>query len=410
MATTPTPKNTELPTFLWVGTDKRNVKMKGEIAARHSGLVRAQLRQQGIKVITVKHQQKQRFGAIGQSITPRDIATFSRMTATMLKSGVPIVTTMNIISEGQKKVKVRDMVNDIRNNIESGLSLSEALNKHPAQFDALYRNLVKAGESAGMLETLLHTIANYKEKIESLKGKIKKAMFYPIAVCAVATLVTGALLIFVVPQFEAVFSGFGADLPALTQLIVNLSRLISSWWWIILFAIGGAIFSFITLKKRSVKFVHFLDRTVLKLPVIGKVINLAILARFSRTLAITFAAGVPLVEALETVAGATGNIIYEEAVLRIRDDVAQGHSVNLAMRQTSLFPSMLIQMTAIGEESGSLDSMLLKVTEVYEEEVDNAVDSLTSLLEPLIIVLLGGIVCVIVVAMYLPIFKLASVI
>ena len=278
------------------------------------------------------------------------------------------------------------------------------------QFDELYRNLVKAGESAGVLDTVLDTVATYKENIEALKGKIKKAMFYPAMVVAVALLVSAILLVFVVPQFKEVFANFGAELPAFTMLVINLSEFMVKWWWAIFGVTGGAIVAFIMFKKRSVAFAHFLDRLVLKLPVIGKIMHEAALARFSRTLAVTFAAGVPLVEALDTVAGATGNTVYEHAVKRIRDDVAVGYQVNLAMKQTNLFPHMVVQMTAIGEEAGALDTMLYKVAEFYEMEVNNAVDALASLLEPIIVVMLGVIVGSMVVAMYLPIFKLAAVV
>ncbi|MGO4551565.1 type II secretion system F family protein [Lysobacter sp. 2RAF19] len=399
-----------MPIFVWEGNDKRGVKMKGESAARNANLVRAELRKQGITPTVVKVKTKPLFGGSGKRITPKDIAVFSRQIATMLKSGVPIVTSMEIISGGQKNPKMRDLVNTIRTDIESGSSLSESLSKHPVQFDELYRNLVKAGESAGVLDTVLDTVATYKENIEALKGKIKKAMFYPAMVVAVALLVSAILLVFVVPQFKEVFANFGAELPAFTMLVINLSEFMVKWWWAIFGVIGGTIVAFIMIKKRSTAFAHFLDRVILKLPVIGKIMHEAALARFARTLAVTFAAGVPLVEALDTVAGATGNTVYEQAVNRVRDDVAVGYQVNLAMKQTNLFPHMVVQMTAIGEEAGALDTMLYKVAEFYEMEVNNAVDALASLLEPIIVVMLGVIVGSMVVAMYLPIFKLASVV
>ena len=399
-----------LPIFVWEGNDKRGVKMKGETAAKSANLVRAELRKQGLTPTMVKIKPKPLFGGSGKRITPKDIAVFSRQIATMLKSGVPIVTAMEIISGGQKNPKMRDLVNAIRTDIESGSSLSEALGKHPVQFDELFRNLVKAGESAGVLDTVLDTIATYKENIEALKGKIKKAMFYPAMVVAVALLVSAILLVFVVPQFKEVFAGFGAELPAFTLAVVGLSEFMVAYWWLIFGGAAAVIVAFIMAKKRSLAFSHFLDRVVLKLPVIGKIMHEAALARFSRTLAVTFAAGVPLVEALETVAGATGNTVYEKAVLRIRDDVAVGYQVNVAMKQTGLFPHMVTQMTAIGEEAGALDTMLYKVAEFYEQEVNNAVDALASLLEPIIVVMLGVIVGSMVVAMYLPIFKLASVV
>jgi type IV pilus assembly protein PilC len=399
-----------MPTFIWVGTDKRGVKMKGEQQSKTANALRAELRKQGITPTVVKPKPKDLFGGAGKRITPKDIAVFSRQIATMLKSGVPIVTSMEIIAGGQKNPKMRDLVNTIRTDIESGSSLSESLTKHPVQFDELYRNLVKAGESAGVLDTVLDTVATYKENIETLKGKIKKAMFYPAMVVAVALLVSAILLVFVVPQFEDVFKNFGAELPAFTQAVINLSKFMVKWWWAIFLVVAGVIIGFIMAKKRSPAVQHFLDRLILRLPVIGKIMHEAALARFSRTLAVTFAAGVPLVEALETVAGATGNTVYENAVKRIRDDVAVGYQVNVAMKQTQLFPHMVVQMTAIGEEAGALDTMLYKVAEFYEMEVNNAVDALASLLEPLIVVMLGVIVGSMVVAMYLPIFKLAAVV
>jgi type IV pilus assembly protein PilC len=399
-----------MPTFVWEGNDKRGVKMKGEMPAKSANLVRAELRKQGITPTVVKNKPKPLFGGGGSRITPKDIAQFSRQIATMLKSGVPIVTAMEIIGGGQKNPKMRDLVNALRSDIESGSSFSEALGKHPVQFDELFRNLVKAGESAGVLDTVLDTIATYKENIEALKGKIKKAMFYPAMVVAVALLVSAILLVFVVPQFEEVFRGFGAELPAFTMLVVNLSRFMTTWWWMIFLTIAGAIIAFIMVKKRSLAFSHFLDRLILKVPVVGNIMHQAAIARFARTLAVTFKAGVPLVEALESVAGATGNTVYEKAVLRVRDDVSVGYQVNMAMKQTGLFPHMVVQMVAIGEEAGALDTMLFKVAEFYEQEVNNAVDALASLIEPLIVVMLGVIVGSMVVAMYLPIFKLAAVV
>jgi type IV pilus assembly protein PilC len=397
-----------LPIFVWQGTDKRGVKMKGEVPARNANLVRAELRRQGITPTVVKPKPKPLFGGAGKTISARDIAFFSRQIATMLKSGVPIVTSMEILAGGQKNPRMKSLINTIRADIESGSSLYEALSKHPVQFDELYRNLVRAGESAGVLETVLDTIATYKENIETLKGKIKKAMFYPAMVVAVAILVSSILLIWVVPQFEEVFKGFDADLPAFTKMIIAMSDFMISWWWLMLLGTVGLVVAFIMLKKRSPAFAHFLDRTVLKVPVIGQIMHNAAIARFSRTLAVTFKAGVPLVEALDSVSGATGNMVYTEAVRRIRDDVAVGYQLNMAMKQTNLFPHMVVQMAAIGEEAGALDAMLFKVAEHYEQEVNNAVDALASLIEPLIMVFLGVIVGGMVVGMYLPIFKLAS--
>lgn len=409
-AKTTTRRAEPTPIFVWEGTDKRGVKMKGEQPAKNANLVRAELRRQGITPTVVKPKGKPLFGSGGRTISAKDIAFFSRQLATMMKSGVPIVASLEIIAGGQKNPKFKDLVNSLRADIEGGSSIYEALSKHPVQFDELYRNLVKAGESAGVLDTVLDTIATYKENIESLKGKIKKALFYPAMVVAAALLVSAILLIFVVPQFEEVFKGFGADLPAFTKFIVGISRFMVGWWWMILLVTAGTIVAFIFLKKRSLAFSHFLDRMILRMPVIGKIMHEAALARFARTLAVTFAAGVPLVEALESVAGATGNTVYENAVKRVRDDVSVGYPVNMAMKQTGLFPHMVIQMTAIGEEAGALDAMLYKVAEFYEQEVNNAVDALASLIEPIIVVILGVIVGSMVIAMYLPIFKLAAVV
>ncbi len=394
--------------FVWEGTDKRGVKMKGEQSSKNANILRAELRRQGITPTVVKVKPKPLFGSAGKPITPKEIAFFSRQLATMMKSGVPIVSGLEIIEGGQKNVRMKKMVEQLRYDIESGSSLSEAISKFPVQFDELYRNLVRAGESAGVLETVLDTIASYKENIESLKGKIKKALFYPAVVIAVALLVSAVLLIFVVPQFEAVFKQFGADLPAFTKLIVGASRFMVSSWYIVFGSIFAAIFGFIFFKKRSLAFQHFLDRAILKLPVIGQIMHNSAIARFARTLAVTFKAGVPLVEALDTVAGATGNTVYEKAVHRVRDDVSVGYPLNMSMKQVNLFPHMVIQMTAIGEEAGALDAMLFKVAEYYEQEVNNAVDALSSLIEPFIMIFIGGVVGAMVVGMYLPIFKLAA--
>jgi type IV pilus assembly protein PilC len=407
---TATRANDGLQTFTWVGKDKRGVVMKGETPAKNINLVKAELRRQGITPQTVKPKSKPLFGGAGKTIKPGDIAVFSRQIATMMKSGVPIVGALEIIANGNKNPRMQTLVNAIRADIQGGMSFSEALGKHPVQFDELYQNLVRAGESAGVLETVLDTVASYKENLEALKGKIKKAMFYPTMVVAVALIVSAILLVFVVPQFEDVFKGFGAELPAFTQMVVNLSRFMVSWWWLIGLFVAAAIMGFIAAKKRSTAFQHFLDRLVLKVPIIGQIMHNSSIARFSRTLGVTFRAGVPLVEALDTVAGATGNIVYEDAVKRIRDDVAVGYPVNVAMKQVNLFPHMVIQMAAIGEEAGALDAMLYKVAEFYESEVNNAVDALSSLLEPMIMVFLGVIVGGMVVAMYLPIFKLAAVV
>ena len=400
----------ELQPFVWEGTDKRGVKMKGEQVAKNANLLRAELRRQGINPQVVKQKAKPLFGQAGKAISAKDIAFFSRQMATMMKSGVPIVSALEIIGSGHKNPRMKKMVDGIRTDIEGGSSLYEAISRHPVQFDELYRNLVRAGEGAGVLETVLDTVATYKENIEALKGKIKKALFYPAMVVVVAILVSCILLIFVVPQFEEVFASFGAELPAFTQMIVSLSRFTVAYWWLMGLIAGGSVFGFIFAYKRSPKMQHTMDRLILKVPVIGEIMNNSSIARFSRTTAVTFKAGVPLVEALGIVAGATGNKVYEEAVLRMRDDVSVGYPVNMAMKQVNIFPHMVVQMTAIGEEAGALDTMLFKVAEYYEQEVNNAVDALSSLLEPMIMVFIGTIVGGMVIGMYLPIFKLGAVV
>jgi type IV pilus assembly protein PilC len=397
-------------TFLWEGRDKRGVKLKGQQVASNPNLVRAELRRQGINPIRVKKKPKPLFGGAGSRITPKEIAVFSRQLATMLKSGVPLVTSFQIIAGGVKNPRMRTMVEKIRAEVEGGGSLFEALSAHPVQFDELYTNLVKAGESAGVLDTILDEIASYKERIESIKGKIKKALYYPIAVIGVAIIVSAILLIYVIPQFEDIFASFGAALPAFTQAIIDVSRWLRSNGLFVLFGMIAFITAFIMAKKRSKPFAHWIDRISLKIPIIGEILEKSAIARFCRTLAITFAAGVPLVDALQIVAGATGNAVYNNASARIREDVAVGHQLQLAMQQTNIFPNMVIQMAAIGEEAGSLDEMLIKVAEAYEEEINNSVDALSSLLEPLIIVFIGVIVGTMVIAMYLPIFKMAAVI
>jgi len=399
----------QMQPFVWEGTDKRGVKMKGEQDAKNANLLKAELRRLGITPTVVKPKPKPLFGAAGKPVKPKDIAFFSRQMATMMKSGVPIVSALEIIGSGHKNPRMAKLVGTVRADLEGGSSLYEAISRHPVQFDELYRNLVRAGEGAGVLETVLDTIANYQENIETLKGKIKKALFYPAMVIAVAILVSSVLLVWVVPQFEDIFKSFGTDLPVFTQMIVAASRFMVGWWWAILLLVVGLVVGTTFLYKRSPKMQHTLDRLILKVPVIGQIMHNSAIARFARTTAVTFKAGVPLVEALGIVAGATGNKTYEDAVLRMRDDVSVGYPVNMAMKQVNLFPHMVVQMTAIGEEAGALDTMLFKVAEYFEQEVNNSVDALSSLLEPLIMVFIGTIVGGMVIGMYLPIFKLASV-
>ena len=398
----------QMTQFTWTGKDKRGITMRGEVLSKNANLVKAELRKQGITPTVVAPKRKPLLGGAGKRITAREIAIFSRQLATMMQSGVPMVQSFEIIAGGQKNPRMKDLVTSLKTEVESGSSLNESLAKHPVQFDELYRNLVKAGESAGVLDTVLDTIASYKENIESLKAKIKKALFYPATVVAVAIGVSAILLIFVVPQFKAIFNQFGADLPAFTKMIVAGSEFMISYWWLVLLIVVGSIIGLVMAVKRSQKLARLLDRILLKIPVVGQIMHNAAMARFSRTLAVSFKAGVPRVEALDTVGGATGSVVYAEAVKRIRDDVSVGYPLNVSMKQVDLFPNMVTQMVAIGEEAGALDTMLFKVASFYEEEVNNAVDALASLLEPFIMVLIGVIVGGMVVGMYLPIFKLAA--
>ncbi|HHH12685.1 MAG TPA: type II secretion system F family protein [Thiolapillus brandeum] len=394
--------------FAWVGTDRRGKKIKGVMRAANDALVKADLRRQGVTPIKVQRQFTLSFGK--QKITPGDIAVFSRQLATMMKAGVPLVQALDIVGKGHTNPAMQEMILTIKADIEGGTSLTNALRKHPLYFDDLFCNLVEAGEHAGVLETLLDRIATYKEKTESIKKKIKKALFYPTAVIVVGIIVTAILLIFVVPTFEELFQSFGAELPAFTQLVIDLSKFIRDYWWAILLGLAATVIILSNLWKRSPKFREMVDRAMLKAPIFGSILNKSALARFARTTSTMFAAGVPMVEALDSVAGATGSIVYGNAVKEMRDDIATGQSLRLAMEQQRLFPHMVKQMVAIGEESGALDEMLGKVADFYEEEVDNAVDSLSSLLEPLIMAILGILVGGLVVAMYLPIFKLGAVV
>jgi type IV pilus assembly protein PilC len=394
--------------YAWEGRDKRGARIKGKSLAPDETALRAELRRQGIAPSRIR-KQSQAFKAGGKP-NPADIAVFSRQLATMLAAGIPMVQSFEIVGNGHEKPSMQKLILDIKADVEGGTSLHEALAKHPLYFDDLFVNLVEAGEQAGALESLLDKVATYKEKSEALKKKVKKALFYPAAVLTVAVIVTIVLLVFVIPQFEAIFKSFGADLPAFTLFVVGLSRFVQSQGIFLAAAIGAAVYAFFYMKKRSKAMREFLDRVSLKVPIIGPILNKAAIARYARTLSTMFAAGVPLVEALESVAGATGNIVYENGVLKMRDEVATGQRLQRAMEATGLFPNMVIQMIAVGEESGSLDTMAGKVATFYEAEVDNAVDAMSSLLEPLIMVVLGVLVGGMVIAMYLPIFKLGMVV
>lgn len=392
--------------FQWEGTDRKGTRVKGVSQGPNENAVRMALRRQGVNPIRVRKNIE--LFKTKRKITSGDIAIFSRQLATMMSAGVPLVQSLEIVGRGHENPSMGELILGIKTNIESGRSLAESLAQYPLYFDDLFVHLVDAGERSGTLETLLDKIATYKEKTEKIKKKVKKALVYPSAVVAVAFIVTGIMLYFVVPQFQALFEGFGADLPAFTKMVVNLSEFLQEYWWMMLLIIIGSIATFIFFHKRSRKFRRFLDRVMLKFPVVGDILYKSAVARFSRTLSTMFAAGVPLVEALDSVAKAAGNIVFEEAILVMKDQVASGQQLQLTMQQAGIFPSMATQMVAIGEESGSLDAMCAKVAEFYEEEVDNLVDSLTSLLEPLIMAVLGVLVGGLVVAMYLPIFKLGQ--
>lgn len=395
-----------LSDFVWVATDRRGKTLKGEMSAKSANFVKAELRKQGMNPGTIKPKPKPLFGSAGKAISGQEITFFSRQMATMMASGVPMVQALEILANGQKNPKFGQMIKALRDDVSGGNAFSEALKAYPAQFNELYRNLVKAGEGAGVLDTVLDTLATYLERIQALKGKIKKALFYPAGVLAVGMIVSAILLMYVIPQFKTTFEGFGAELPAFTQMYVSASDfMLDNWWWMLGAALAAGV-AFFFGYKRSQNLQRTVDRIGLKIPVIGQILHMSAISRFARTLALTFKAGVPLVEALDTVSGATGSIIYDEAVAKIRDDVAVGYSLNLSMKQVGIFPPMVVQMVGIGEESGALDSMLFKVAEFYEGEVNNAVDSLTSLMEPFIIVVLGTMVGGMVIAMYLPIFKL----
>lgn len=411
MAKQPTLKKTkkkeEEPTFKWEGTDKRGVRVKGEMRGPNQNLIKAELRRQGILPLVVKKKAAPLF-TFGDTIVPKDIMLFTRQICTMLSSGIAVVQALDMVGNSNRKPKVKALILDIKSEVESGMAFSKALGKHHLYFNDLYCSLVHAGEEAGVLEVLLDKIATYLEKSEALKAKVKKALTYPVIVLVFAFVVTAILLLFVIPTFEDLFKGFGAELPALTRMVIDLSKVFQEYWYLI---IGGpvvAIVGFIETRKRSRAFAQWLDRMVLQLPLIGDLVACSANARFSRTLSTLFSGGVPLVDAMLSVAGATGNYVYEKAVLEMRESVSIGQQLNFAMRQTSLFPDMVIQMIAIGEEAGSLGDMLAKVADFYEAEVDQKVDQLTTMIEPLLMAFLAGVVGTLVVAMYLPIFKLAS--
>ena len=397
-------------TFTWQGLDRQGRATNGEAHGPNQAIVKAQLRKQGIVPKSVKRKPKPLFGGGKKAIKPADIAIFTRQLATMMKAGVPLVQGFEIVAEGLENPSMKDLVLDVKNDVASGTSFAAAIGKHPKYFDDLFCNLINSGEQSGTLETMLDRVATYKEKSEALKAKIKKAMTYPIAVVVVALIVTGILLVKVVPQFAETFTGFGADLPAFTLMVMHLSEFMQEWWLIILLVIVGSVFLFKEARQKSDTVALFADRIILKIPIVGEIVYQSIIARFARTLSTTFAAGVPLVDALDAVAGTAGNIIYADAIKRIRDDVTTGQQLYTSIRSTGLFPTMLLQMVSIGEESGALDDMLEKVANHYEESVDNMVDSLTALLEPMIMAVLGVLVGGLMVAMYLPIFMIGSVI
>ncbi|MFD2229709.1 type II secretion system F family protein [Alkalimarinus sediminis] len=403
-------KAEKLSAYNWEGTDRKGNKTKGKTNGKNAALVKAQLRQQGITPIKVKKEAISLGGPKKKKITPFDIAIFTRQLATMMKAGVPLIQAFDIVAEGLENPSLRDVVLDIKTEVAAGNNFAGALRKHPKYFDDLFCNLVDSGEQSGALETMLDRVATYMEKTETLKKKVKKAMSYPIAVVCVAVIVTAILLIKVVPQFEELFSGFGAELPAFTQFVIGISEWMQEWWYVGLGIIIATIFIFKEAKQRSSAFADKLDHLILRLPVVGIIIDKSAIARFGRVLSTTFAAGVPLVDALDSVAGAAGNAKYRDAIYRIRDDVSTGTQLQFSMKQTNVFPAMAVQLVSIGEESGALDSMLEKVADYYEEEVDALVDSLTSLMEPIIMSVLGVLVGGLIVAMYLPIFQMGQVV
>jgi len=393
--------------YSWEGTDKKGKRVKGEMKASGEAFVNATLRRQGITVAKVR---KSRGLKSGGKVTEKDVTLFTRQLATMMKSGVPLLQAFDIVGKGHSNPAVSKLLGDIKSDVETGSSLSQAFRKYPLHFDNLFCNLVGAGEAAGILDALLDRLATYKEKILAIKSKIKSALFYPVSIIVVAFVITAVIMIFVIPAFKELFSSFGADLPAPTLFIMSVSDFFVSYWWAIFGSIGGGLWFFFYTWKRSEKLQATMDRLLLKLPLFGEIIRKATVARFSRTLSTMFAAGVPLVEALDSVAGASGNRVYYDATKTIQSEISTGTSLTVAMQNTEVFPNMVLQMVAIGEESGALDSMLSKVADFYEGEVDDAVEGLSSLMEPIIMVVLGTLIGGMVVAMYLPIFKMGQVV
>ena len=391
-------------TFLWEGKDKGGKLVKGDMRAGGEAVVLSQLRRQGIAVLKVKRQR----GGLGGKVTQKDITLFTRQLATMMKAGVPLLQSFDIVGKGHSNPAVAKLLMDIKNEVETGNSLTTAFRKYPLYFDALFCNLVGAGEQAGILDSLLDRLATYKEKILAIKSKIKAALFYPISIIVVAFIITAIIMIFVIPAFKDLFSSFGANLPAPTLFVMAISDVFVQWWWAIFGGVGFGVWFFFYTWKRSVKMQHLLDRWFLRIPVFGPLIRKATIARWTRTLSTMFAAGVPLVEALESVAGAAGNYVYYEATKKVQQEVSAGISLTVAMTNTNVFPNMVIQMVSIGEESGSLDGMLGKVADFFEQEVDDAVEALSSLMEPMIMVVLGVLIGGMVIAMYLPIFKMGQ--
>ena len=397
--------------FKWEGADKKGQKLKGEMTAETPAVIKAQLRKQGISPLKVNKVAQPLFGGgQGKPVDAADVAMFSRQIATMMKAGVPLVQSFDIIGRGNDKPSVQELLLSVKADIESGQTMADSLRKHPKHFDDLFCDLVEAGEQSGSLEGMLDRIAMYKEKTEALKSKIKKALNYPVAVVVIALIVTSILLIKVVPQFQTIFEGFGAQLPAFTLMVIGISDFMVAYWWMFLFGIIGFGFAYKKMLAGSKSMRDNQDRVLLKAPIIGEILHKAAIARYTRTLSTTFAAGVPLVEALDSAAGASGNALYRDAIIRVKNDVTTGMQMNMAMQSTGIFPNMVVQMIAIGEESGSIDAMLSKVADIYEQQVDDAVDGLSALLEPLIMSVLGVLVGGLIIAMYLPIFQMGQVV